>query len=119
MTGAVKRKGDRGELEVAGLVADLTGHPARRRLGAGRADDTGDIDGVPDTVIQVATWRDVLRAVWEKPLAAERQRQNAGAGYAATFVRLLRRGWRVILTPEQWAAYSAATGPCPHCGVAP
>lgn len=104
-----KSRGDKGERDVAALIAGLTGHPVRRMLGAGRADDVGDIDGVPDTVVQVAAWKDVLRAVWEKPLGAEEQRQNASAGYAATFVKLPRRGWRVVLTPEQWAAYAAAT----------
>ena len=45
---------------VAQLIAELTGHPARRKLGAGRADDTsGDIDRVPATVVQVANWADV------------------------------------------------------------
>ena len=51
------------EREAAQLIAELTGHPARRKLGAGRADDTGDIDGVPATVVQVANWADVARAV--------------------------------------------------------
>lgn len=109
MTGPGKRKGDRGERDVAAIIAALTGHTVRRMLGAGRADDVGDIDGVPDTVVQVAAWKDVLRAVWEKPLGAEDQRANAGAGYAATFVKLPRRGWRVVMTPEQWAAYHAST----------
>lgn len=109
MTNTAKRKGDRAELEAATLIADLTGHPVRRMLGAGRADDVGDIHGVNDTVIQVAAWSDALRAAWEKPLGAEQQRANAGARYAATFVKLPRRGWRVVLTPEQWAAYHQAT----------
>jgi hypothetical protein len=104
MTGSEKRKGDQGEREAAALIRDLTGWPARRRLGAGRADDTGDIDGVPDTVVQVASWADTLRAAREKPTAAERQRVNAGASHAATFVRLRGGGFRVVLTPEQWAA---------------
>ena len=47
MTNPQKRKGDAAELEVARLVADLTGYPVRRKLGAGRADDTGDLDGIP------------------------------------------------------------------------
>jgi hypothetical protein len=109
MTSASKAKGDRAEREAAALAAALTGYPVRRRLGAGRADDTGDLDGIPDHVVQVADWKDALRAVWEKPLGAEAQRGNAAAGYAATFVWLPRRGFRVVLTPEQWAAYVQAT----------
>lgn len=102
-----KAKGDRAELEAAKLISELTGHPARRKLGAGRQDDTGDIDGIPNTVIQVANWQDVRAAAREKPRGAEQQRLNAQATYAATFVRFPRGQWRVILTPEQWAAYVA------------
>lgn len=104
MTGAAKRKGDRGEREAAALIADLLGYPVRRKLGAGRADDTGDLEGVPSTVIQVADWADVARAAREKPLGAERQRINAGEPFAATLVRFRGGTWRVILTAEQWAA---------------
>ena len=59
-------------------------YSVRRRLGAGRLDDVGDLDGVPDSVIQVAHWSDTLRAVWEKPLGAEQQRINAVAVAAIT-----------------------------------
>lgn len=115
MSNPQKQRGDRAEREAATLIAALTGYPARRKLGAGRADDTGDID-VPgaDVVVQVADWKDALRACWEKPLGAEQQRLNARAGYAATFVWLPRRGFRVVLTPEQWAAYLQATAPEPN-----
>ncbi len=111
-----KRKGDRAELEVQGILRDLLGVPARRKLGAGRKDDMGDIDGVPDTVIQVADWpSDTLRAVREKPLECEEQRKRSTsdlsysrglvpATFAATFVRLRGGGYRVVMTPEQFAA---------------
>lgn len=51
-----KRKGDAAEREAAALVAELTGYPVRRKLGAGRSDDEGDLEGVPRTVLQVAAW---------------------------------------------------------------
>jgi hypothetical protein len=76
--------------------------PARRALGAGRKDDVGDIHGVPDTVIQVADWKDALRAVREKPLEADAQARNGEI--VATFVRLRGGTYRVVQTPEQWAA---------------
>lgn len=100
---AAKRKGDAAELEVQGLLRDLLGYPARRALGAGRLDDVGDITGVPDTVVQVAAWADLDRAVREKLPELELQQANAGATFAGLFVR--RRGGRfvVVLTPEQWA----------------
>lgn len=103
MTGGQKRKGDRCEREVEVLLRQLLELPARRKLGAGRHDDMGDIDGVPETVIQCASWGDALRAVREKPEEAERQREVAEAKYAASFIRLRGGSFRVVLTPEQWA----------------
>ncbi len=104
MVNPQKRKGDAAEREAADLLASLTGFPVRRQLGAGRADDVGDLDGIPDTVVQVASWSDVRAAAVAKPRGAEQQRQNAGVRHAATMVRFRGGTWRVILTPEQWAA---------------
>lgn len=104
MASTSKRKGDRAELEVQGLLRDLLGVPARRKLGAGRFDDEGDIDGVPDTTVQVADWRDKARAVREKPLQAQEQSDRAGTTFTATFVRFRGGDYRVVLTVEQWAA---------------
>jgi len=101
VTNSSKRKGDFAERECAQLIAELTGHPARRKLGAGRADDTGDIDGVPGTIVQVANWADVARAVREKPTGAEAQRRNAGATFACPRGRLRVGHLRVALSPEQ------------------
>jgi hypothetical protein len=109
MSNPAKAKGDEAERIAARVLSDVTGYTVRRKLGAGRTDDEGDLDGIPDTVIQVASWKDTLRAVWEKPFGAETQRINAGAGYAATLVWLPRRGFRVVMTPEQFAAYVQAT----------
>ena len=100
-----KAKGDRAELEAAELLTQLLGVPVRRRLGAGRQDDVGDLDGVPDHVVQVANWADTAAAARVKPREAEVQRSNAGAAYAATLLRFRGGIWRVVLTPEQWAAY--------------
>ena len=58
-----KNKGDRAELEAAALLHDLTGYPVRRKLGAGRLDDTGDLDGIPETTIQVKDWADKVSAI--------------------------------------------------------
>lgn len=104
MSNPQKRRGDRAEIEVQGILRDLLGVPARRALGAGRKDDVGDIHGVPDTVVQVANYTDLSRAVREKLPESERQRENAGAAFAATFVRRYGGSYVVVLTPEQWAA---------------
>lgn len=106
MTSASKRKGDRAELEVQTLLRDHLGVPARRKLGAGRRDDQGDIEGVDNVTIQVANWpANTLLAVRVKPVECETQRQRAGTTFAATFIRLRGGDWRVVLTPEQWFTY--------------
>ena len=109
MASSSKRKGDAAEREIAEILTGLLGYDieVRRKLGAGRQDDTGDLDGIPDTVIQVAWWpkRGVLRAVREKPDGAERQRVNDRATFAASAIRLVGGVWRIVLTPEQYATY--------------
>lgn len=106
MTSPAKRKGDEAEREAARIIHDLTGYPSRRKLGAGRLDDVGDIDGVPDTVIQVASYRDLSLALNRKLPACVRQQENAGATFGATFLKRPGGDWIVVLTPEQWATYA-------------
>lgn len=107
MTGASKRKGDEGEREAAELIHGMLGVPVRRKLGAGRLDDCGDLDGIPDTTVQVVSrGTDVVNVgVVRKPVEVELQARNAGTSFAATFVRIRGGTWRVVLTPEQWATY--------------
>ena len=96
-------KGKRAEREVAAMLCDHLGIHCRRKLGAGRLDDVGDIDGLADTVIQVANWPSrVLEAVRVKPVEAEQQRINAGATFAASFIRFRGGDYRVVMTPEQF-----------------
>lgn len=105
MTGAAKRKGDRAELEAAIILSELLGVKARRKLGAGRLDDTGDIDGVPDTAVQVCSrGSDVVAVgVVRKPLDAETQALNGGLTHSVVMLRVRGGTWRFIMTP---AAYS-------------
>ena len=44
MTAPAKAKGDRAEREAAAILADELGAPVRRKLGAGRRDDQGDLE---------------------------------------------------------------------------
>ena len=53
MTTPSKRKGDKAELELARLLADLLGMKVRRKLGAGRTDDEGDLEGIPGWTVEV------------------------------------------------------------------
>jgi hypothetical protein len=110
MTNRPKLKGDRGELEAAAICSELFGLSIRRKLGAGRQDDTGDLDGVPKHVVQVANWKDIATALRVKPKEAEQQRINAQTEHAATLIRLRGGEWRVSLTLEQWARYLQAMG---------
>jgi hypothetical protein len=73
-------------------------------LGAGRQDDVGDIHGVPNTVIQVANYQDLARAVREKLPTLEQQQQNAGADFGALFCRRRGGSFVVVMTPEQFFA---------------
>ena len=99
-----KLKGDRAERELCSLLSELTGYDVKRALGAGRQTDTGDGFGMPETVIQIADWKDVLRAIREKPLEAEQQRLNAQVPFAVTAVRLRGGDFRMVQTPEQLVA---------------
>jgi hypothetical protein len=103
VTGRSKAKGDRAEREAAALLADVLGVPARRMLGAGRADDVGDIHGVPDTVIQVCDWQDLTTAVRVKPPAADIQAINAGVPFSVAMVRLRGGEYRMVMTVDAWA----------------
>ncbi len=104
MSSSSKRKGDKAELEVQAMIRENLGVPARRALGAGRKDDMGDIDGVPDTAVQVANWTDLSRAVRIKLPTLERQMENSGATHGALFCRRIGGHYVVVLTPEMWFA---------------
>lgn len=101
---SAKRKGDRAELEVQGLLRDHLGVPARRQLGAGRKDDIGDIHGVPATVISVANYTDIARAIRDKLAECVTQQARAGALFGAMFCRRRGGGYAVVMTVEQFAA---------------
>ena len=105
MANSQKAKGDRAELEAAALLTDLLSLSVRRKLGAGRQDDVGDLDGIPGHVVQVANWADTAAAARVKPAEVEQQRLNAAVPFAATLVRFRGGTWRVVLTLEQWARY--------------
>lgn len=117
MTTAAKRKGDAAELEAARALAALTGFPVRRKLGAGRQDDTGDLCGVPDAVVQVKSYFDCARAIREGLPELKAQQANARSTFGGLMVR--RRGrlapedrWAVVMTLEQFATLlREATGP--------
>lgn len=110
MTASEKRKGDRGELEAARLLADQLGLPVRRKLGAGRTDDEGDLEGVPDVTIEVKSYRDIAAAVRDGLEDSVREQTNAGTTFGAAMIRRPGGRWFVALTVEQWCClYREAT----------
>lgn len=102
MANANKRKGDGAEREIAAQLTLALGFTVRRKLGAGRADDTGDLDGLPNCTAQVKNYADIARAIREGLAALEQQQKNSGTIYGVPFVR--RRGgtWIAVQTIEQW-----------------
>jgi hypothetical protein len=101
MPNSSKTKGDRAELEAARHLADLTGWPIRRKLGAGRTDDTGDLDGLPDCTVGVKSYRDIQRSVRETLAELPAQQANAGTTFAFGYIRRPGGRWFAVLTDEQ------------------
>lgn len=102
MANPQKAKGDRAELRAAELLSQKLGIRVRRKLGAGRADDVGDLDGVPDTVVQVKHYNDLARAVINGVDDAERNQGHARARFGLALVRMPRRPrWFVVMSVEQ------------------
>jgi hypothetical protein len=116
VTSPQKSKGDRAELEVQALIRDLTGWPARRKLGAGRSDDMGDIDGVPSTVVSVKNFKDVIRGIREALRDLPDQQKRARVTFAAAFIRLPGGRYLVVMTPEMWATYAREAVAIPRRG---
>lgn len=108
MSNPQKRKGDKAELEIAGIVADLLGYRVRRKLGAGRTDDTGDLDGVPDTTVQVKNYANITTAINHAMLELPVQQANAETTHGVAFIRRPGGRWIAVMTIEQWAAYQKA-----------
>lgn len=109
MTINVNAKGDRAEREAAKILADQTGFDVRRKLGAGRLDDTGDLDGIPHTVVQVKDWKNTLAAIRSGVDGATDQQRNARAPFGFAMVRLHGGRWVCCLTVEQMATYIRET----------
>jgi hypothetical protein len=110
MTNSSKAKGDKAEREIAGELAERLGLPVRRKLGAGRLDDCGDLDGVPSTCIQVKNRPgDPLRSIREILDELPAQRVNAAATFAFGLVRRPGGRWFAVMDLDQIATYIRET----------
>ena len=105
MSNPSKAKGDRGELEAAKLLTELLGVPVRRRLGAGRTDDVGDLDGVVGHVVEVKSYADFPAGVRSALGGLERKKINADVDNAVGLIRRPGGEWVVVMTIAQWTAY--------------
>ena len=97
-----KRKGDRAELQLAKTLTEMLHTPIRRMLGAGRADDIGDLDGMPTTAIQVKHWRDITAAIREGITQLQEQQKNKQAPDGVLFIKHSKHGWLAVTTIEKW-----------------
>jgi hypothetical protein len=111
-----KRAGDHAEREVEKIIRELTGWPARRKLGAGRRDDMGDIDNVPSTAIQVKGGKGIVRNLNEAMNELPDQQKRAHATFGCAFIRRPGGRYVVVMTPEQWATYAREAVAIPRRG---
>jgi hypothetical protein len=98
-----KRKGDKAELEAARILAEHLGLPIRRKLGAGRLDDEGDLEGLPDFTIEVKNYANVTTGVAAGLADSTREQANAGTTHGAAMIRRPGGRWFVALTVDQFA----------------
>jgi hypothetical protein len=105
VTNPQKRKGDFAELEAAKLLTELLGVPVRRRLGAGRTDDVGDLDGVVGHVVEVKSNADFPAGVRSALGGLERKKIAANVDNAVGLIRRPGGEWVVVMTIAQWTAY--------------
>lgn len=104
MTSPAKRKGDSAEREIAAILADQLGIAVRRKLGAGRTDDEGDLDGIPNVAVEVKSYRDVARAIRDGLDDSVREQSNAGTDHGVAFIRRPGGRWFAAMTVEQWCS---------------
>jgi Holliday junction resolvase len=99
-----KRKGDAAERELATLLADRLGIDCRRMLGAGRADDIGDLHGLDNWTAEVKNYANLAVGINEGLTDLEREQANAGTTFGVCFVR--RRGgrWIAVMDLDAWCA---------------
>lgn len=86
-----RTKGSRGELEIAAILADLTGYAVKRRVR--NHDGDSDLDGIPGWSIEVKRAAKPLIAQWWRQSAM--QARKAGL-LPVLFYRIDRHDWRAI-----------------------
>jgi len=103
MSNTSHRKGSRAELEAARIIALELGVDARRALGAGRTDDTGDIWWPGQTLtIEVKNHKSIATALRQGLDDAVREQHNAGTPYGCAMLRMHGGVWCFAQTVDQF-----------------
>ena len=106
MSGITGTKGQVAERELAAYLTAASPWLVDRMLRTGRADDLGDLTGIPDHTVQVKNYVNIQRAVSQGLPDLARQQIAAGTRHGVLFVR--RHGritgprWIAVLPVDQW-----------------
>ena len=98
-----KRKGDAAERELAGLLAAELDIDVRRKLGAGRTDDEGDLDGLQNWTVEVKNVAKLSDALRDGVADSTREQYNACTTFGVAFVRVRGGAWYAVQSIPQWA----------------
>ena len=88
-------RGKRAEREAAKLLHDALGYDVKRTK-AGQFVDIGDLSGIPDTVVQVKDWSEVLRAIHAARDDADEQARAAMVPFRFGMVRSRGGVWTCV-----------------------
>lgn len=110
------QRGAQAERDAAALINDLLfggQERVKRKLGAGRAEDTGDLHGLEGFCLQVAARANLGEVLQIKALQCEAQQAHAQEPFGVTVMKLPPRPgkpsqWRFVMTPDQFADIYAA-----------
>ncbi len=106
-----RRKGASAEVEVAHLIADLSGYHCLRTRTPGAAADVGDIAGLPNTVVEVKNRASIAEAIAEGLPQAQAASERTGWRWPTVWVRRPGGRYVVCMTPETFLAlHREATG---------
>ena len=101
MTSPQARKGAAAERELVALLRTQGLLAVERAYGAGRPDDQGDLDGLPEVYAQVKHYADGWRAVREALAAGD----TSGMPWPVGFVRYPRQPlWVATMRAEAWSS---------------
>lgn len=103
MTRAAMERGKRAEQAVCRLIEEHTGWKVRRRL-SGRVDDVGDLEGVPETCVQIKSYQNIALGMAEGLKELPAQTAAAGATYGVLFLKRRGPNWAVVMSPETFFA---------------